>query len=264
MMSGVIPVSVVVVTKNEAERIERCLAALCDFSEVVVVDSGSEDETRTLAEDAGVRVVNFQWDGRYPKKRQWCLDTLDLAHEWVFFVDADELVTPELVEEIRGLDFKAAGYFVRGRYVFEGRVLRFGLQNNKLALFDRRRMCFPVVDDLDVLGMGEIEGHYQPILKEGCERFQIGQVQAPLLHAAYEDRDAWEARHQRYAAWEREMNMRQAWPEDRRLVKRVFKALPFRAAIAFMHSYILKLGFLDGIRGFRFASSRYRYYRMIF
>ncbi|MCB1532940.1 MAG: glycosyltransferase family 2 protein [Alphaproteobacteria bacterium] len=260
---GKIPLSVLVATKNEAPRIARCLEALKDFAEIVVIDSASTDGTAEIAAANGARVVNFEWAGSYPKKRQWCLDILDLAHDWVFFVDADEVVTSALVEELRDMDFAAAGYFVRGQYVFRGRVLKHGLKNNKLALFDRRRIEFPVVDDLDIEGMGEIEGHYQPVLKAGHEREEIGQIEAPLLHYAYEDEQGWRARHARYARWEIEMDKRNAWPGDARLSKRLFKALPFRWGVAFLHSYFLKGGVLDGRAGLDFARSRASYYRMI-
>ena len=258
-----IPVSVIVVTKNEAGRIGRCLAALKDFDEVIVVDSQSTDATQALARESAAHFVDFIWNGQYPKKRQWCLDYLRLAHEWVFFVDADEIVTPELVAEIRALNFTAAGYFVRGRYIYDGKALRFGLCNNKLALIDRRKMEFPVVDDLDLPAMGEIEGHYQPVLKPGYEAEKIQQLKAPLLHYAYDNPQGWYERHERYAAWERGMNDRKAWPQDLRLAKRIFKQLPGQPWAAFFHSYVFKRGFLDGAAGFNFARSRYRYYRMI-
>lgn len=262
-----IPLSVIVITRNEEAHIGRCLDALYEFAEVVVVDSASTDKTQEIAAAKGARVVNFEWSGVYPKKRQWCLDVLDLAHDVVFFVDADEIVTPALAEEIRALDFAAAGYFVKGQYVFEGRLLRFGLCNNKLALLDRRKIEFPVVDDLDIPGMGEIEGHYQPVLKTGFEQHKTGQLRTPLLHEAYEDAQGWQARHERYAAWERGMDERGAWPEEvsvgRFLAKRVFRALPFRGLAAFVHCYVWKLGILDGARGWRFAQTRRDYYRMI-
>lgn len=69
-----IPVSVVVMTRNEAANLPHCLSALGRFAERFVVDSGSTDGTPAIAEAAGARVVPFRWDGRYPKKKQWCLD----------------------------------------------------------------------------------------------------------------------------------------------------------------------------------------------
>jgi len=264
----VIPASVIVTTLNEAETIVRCLSALADFGEVIVVDSQSRDDTAALAKQSGAQVVPYIWNGAYPKKRQWCLDTLDLAYDWVFFVDADEVVTPELSQEIGRLfasEPQAAGYFVKGRYVMGGKLLRFGLCNNKLCLLDRRRMEFPVIGDLGFPVMGEIEGHYQPVLKAGFEGETVGRLNNSLLHYAYERN--WEARHKRYAAWESAMNRAKAWPPDpvpaRQNLKRLFRALPGRGFLAFLHSYVWKRGCLDGKAGFLMARSRFRYYRMI-
>ena len=152
-----LPISVIVTVKNESARIVRCLEALRAFDEVVVVDSNSTDGTPDLARQAGATVVSYMWNGRYPKKRQWCLDHLTLQHNWIFFVDADEIVTEDMVAELHALFEKGPacdGYFVKGRYVIDKRVLCHGLVNNKLALFERTRFVFPVVDDLDLPGMG--------------------------------------------------------------------------------------------------------------
>lgn len=266
-MSGKIPVTVLVLTRNNAPDMKRCLEALRGFDEIVVVDSHSTDETAAIARKAGARVENFTWNGGYPKKRQWCLDNFSFRNDWVFSVDADEVVTPELVAEIAALPFDCAGYFVRGLYVMDGKILRHGLSNNKIALLDRRRMEFPVINDSGVPGMGEIEGHYQPVLKRGCGGGKIGRLRAPLLHYAHDDPAAWEARHRRYAAWEQGMNARNAWPADpvpwRQALKKMFRAAPARPAIAFLYCYFFKFGFLDGAAGFRLAAGRYRYYRMI-
>ena len=260
-----IPVSVIVVTRNEAHHIVRCLSALKDFDDIVVVDSHSDDDTAALAAAHGARVVDYHWGGQYPKKRQWCLDQLALKHDRVFFVDADEVVTTALVEEIRRLSWARDGYFIRGAYVFDEKVLRFGLMNNKLTLFDRRAFAFPIVDDLDAPGMGEIEGHYQPLpIKKGA---QIGQLRPVLLHYAGDEGAAWAVRHARYAAWEAFMLRHHAYPPEigtlRTLCKMVFRHMPWRPQMAFLHSFILKAGFMEGARGWRFAKTRSDYYRMV-
>lgn len=264
-MGSKIPVSVVIVARNEAVRLPACLAALDDFDEVVVVDSESMDNTKDLAAAAGARVENFVWNGDYPKKRQWCLDNLRFSHDWIFFVDADEVVTKELVEEIRrSIKRDCDGFFVCGRYVVGGGPLRFGMKNKKLCLFRRGKFYFPVVDDLDLPGMGEIEGHYQPV--PAAPGVKIGYLRASLLHEA---EAGWRARHERYAAWEAGMNEKQAWPQDpvmwRQVLKKLFRGLPgfARAGAAFLHSYILKLGILDGGCGLRHAARRGAYYLMI-
>lgn len=265
-----IPISAVIVTKNEARNIARCLSSLEAFSQVVVVDSGSTDETVALAHAAGAEVVSFTWNGAYPKKRQWCLENLSLRHEWVFFVDADEEATPEFLEALWRMDWSSvrhAGFFVKGAYVMEGRVLRFGLMNNKLCLLRRGRMEFPTVNDLDIPGMGEMEGHYQPVRCKGFEDAPVGCIGPFILHHALEDMEGWQARHERYARWEAAMDVRGAHPDEvtsvRRFMKNLFKAVPCRAELAFVHSYVLKLGFLEGLAGLHLARSRWAYYRMI-
>lgn len=259
-----IPVSVIIATKNEERNLPACLAALKNFDEIIVVDSGSTDRTTEIARKGGAVVNPFQWNNGYPKKRQWCLDHVPTRHNWIFFVDADEVLTPQLVDEIRQLPFNCAGYFVRGRYIWNGTVLRHGLKNNKLVLLDRHKFKFPVVDDLDLPGMGEMEGHYQPVLRTDG---MIGQLHCELNHNAAESEAEWLARHQRYAAWERGMNARNAWPDDpvrwRQVLKKAFRRLPARGMIAFLHSYILKRGILDGRAGLDFARKRATYYRMI-
>lgn len=272
MLAPEIPVSVIITTKNEEANIERCLRAVQNFSEVIVVDSQSSDKTTGICNKMRVQVVQFQWNGRYPKKRQWSLDTLALKHDWVFFVDADEVVTPALLHEIKTLfsnkndHSNYAGFFVKGRYVWRGGViLKHGLLNNKIALLHRKRMSFPIVDDLKISGMGEMEGHYQPVLKQ--QAFKIGQINTPLLHYAYEDEEKWVKRHERYAAWENGMNAGNLWPIDpilwRQKLKNLLRKIKVRPHIMFVHSYILKCGFLDGRSGLHFALCRYRYYKMI-
>lgn len=265
MINHKIPVSVVIATKNEAANMARCLLALEAFDEIVVVDSNSVDGTKEAAKSFDVRIENFSWNGSYPKKRQWILDNIPLKHDFVFFVDADEEVTPALCDEMRGLNFRCAGYFVKGTYVMDGKPLKFGLKNNKLALINKHYIEFPVVDDLDVSGMGEIEGHYQPVLKRAAKGMALGQVKTPLKHHAMEDTKRWEQRHRDYATWQAGVLKKKALPQEqnaqRAFLKKIFYTLPFRGLAAFAHSYILKGGVLDGRAGFVHAKNRYNYYQ---
>ncbi len=265
-----IPISVLVSTKNEERHIARCLDALTDFEEVIVIDSYSEDRTVEIAKSKGARVELYQWNGQYPKKRQWCLDNLNIGYNWIFWVDADEVLISDIIEEIGVLTkskIEEAGFFVKGQYVWKGKVLKHGITNNKLALFDRRKIEFPVIDDLGMEEMGEIEGHYQPILKEKFQHDTIGQITSPLLHYAYEDEGAWLRRHERYAHWESAMIKRDAWPDDpvriRQIIKNITRTSPLKPHLMFLYSYIFKLGFLDGKAGFEFAQSRKKYCKMV-
>ena len=260
-----IPIAAVVMTRDEAVNLPRCLAALDRFAQVFVVDSASTDGTGEIAAAWGAAVVPFRWNGRYPKKKQWCLEHLPFAHDWVLYVDADERLTPALVDELAALMARGpacAGYVIEGRPVFLGRRLRFGAGNAKLALLDRRRARFPEVPDLDVASMWEVEGHYQPLV-DG----PVGRLRAPLLHEDGKPLSAWFDRHNRYSDWEAALRAdgRMAGligleAGRRRLGKRLLHAVPLRPLAAFLHSYVLRLGFLDGAAGLHHALARAFYY----
>lgn len=256
-----IPLSVIIRTKNEERNIGACLAALKNFGEVIVVDSHSTDRTADIAQDYGARVELFRWDGTYPKKSQWCLDNLSLAYDRVLFMDADERMTEALAEEIAALDWAHDGYFIKGQPVWHGHALKHGLWNNKLALFDRYKFHYPVVDDLDLPGSFELEGHYQPLPKTTAS---IGQLSAPVLHDCA---DEWEARHTRYAQWEAAMVARGAYPRDpiaaRERAKSLFRVLRLRGPAVFAYGYLWKGGFLDGAAGLSYARAKAAYYNMI-
>ena len=112
-----IKVSVVIATRNEEKNLPRCLDALQKFDDIIIFDSGSADNTTSMAHEYGARVENFKWDGDYPKKRQYFLDHITTKYDYIFFVDADEQVTAMLVNEIQALNLSCAGYFVKGQYL---------------------------------------------------------------------------------------------------------------------------------------------------
>lgn len=91
------PLSVVIITLNEERNLPRCLESTAWAAEVVVVDSGSTDGTRQIAEKAGAKVLHHSWEG-YGQQKNWAL--AQTTQPWVLFLDADEEVTHELREEI--------------------------------------------------------------------------------------------------------------------------------------------------------------------
>jgi len=268
--AGAIPVSVIVMTKNEEANIAKCLRSVAEFDQVFVVDSGSTDATASIAAGHGAEVVDFRWNGRYPKKKQWCLDTLPFRHDWVLYVDADEEVGPEVTAEIRALTSAPggpahAGYFVGYDYVFLGRVLRHGRQVFKLVLMDRRRGRFEPYDDLDAQNMWEVEGHYQPVI-DGT----TGVLKARMLHADHDSLFHYFDRHNRYSDWEATIRLKGALSTAneaqlplRAWLKRAFDRMPMKGLLAFVDSYVVNLGFLDGRAGFHFAVARGVYFWQI-
>ena len=93
--------SVLIPVKNEAANLRACLATVSFADEIVVVDSQSSDRTQEIAAEAGAKVVQFHWNGEFPRKKNWALANVPWRHEWVLIVDADERITPELEVEIR-------------------------------------------------------------------------------------------------------------------------------------------------------------------
>ena len=156
-------------------RSEDCIRSLRSFSEIIVVDSQSTDDTKRLALNLNVSFVDFEWNGFYPKKRQWSLDNITFQNDWILFVDADERVSVELVEELRefmqnnSLSFSAGSIPID--YYFAGTKLRFGQRPKKTVLLRMGYVYFPIIDDLNAAGMGELEGHYQPLVNGKLKKF---------------------------------------------------------------------------------------------
>ncbi len=119
-------VSVIVPVKNEEDNLRRCLPALAWADEVFVVDSQSSDETADIAAEHGATVVQFRFNGTFPKKKNWALENLPLRNEWVLIVDADEVVPEELAEEIarRTEADEADGFYLNMKYYFLGRRIK--------------------------------------------------------------------------------------------------------------------------------------------
>src|SRR5258706_11020570 len=123
-----LPVTVIIPVRNEAHNLPRCMEALKEVGEVYVIDSGSTDDTEAIAQSYGAKVVQFHYRGGWPKKRQWAMDTLSLAYDWILLLDADESLTPTLAEEIRCAiqNPETDGYYLKLRLFFLGRALRYG------------------------------------------------------------------------------------------------------------------------------------------
>ncbi|MGN7188370.1 glycosyltransferase family 2 protein [Microbacterium enclense] len=267
MNAAKIPVSVLIQTKNEAIGITACIEGLRDFAEVIVVDSNSTDATPQIAREAGAEVVNFTWDGSYPKKKQWQLDHLPTTHEWVFFIDADETPRPELVSELRNLFSGSAmddlaALDVDLDYVFARRVLKHGHRVTKRCIVHRSRVRFPEMSDLDAPGMGELEGHYQPEVFGKTRR-----ARGRILHNDLDPVDTWFARHNKYSSWEAHLKTNEVTRSEvarRRTVKgRIFDAVPFKPFLFFVYAYVARAGFLDGRPGFDYAFALSSYYWQI-
>jgi glycosyltransferase involved in cell wall biosynthesis len=262
-----IPVSVIISSKCEELSIARCVQAVSEFSQIVVVDSASPDRTQELAKEAGAEVVNYVWNGRYPKKKQWCLENIELRNEYVLFIDADEKPSRKLIEEISTLAKsreieRFAAYDISLDYHFLGKSLKHGHKVVKRALVNARRTTFPPLDDLEAPGMAEQEGHYQPIANGA-----IGSLNGKIVHDDQDPFSTWLSRHNRYSDWEAYLSRRPALASQIAELRsgrgRRYRHVPLRPITFFIYSYLLKQGFRDGWPGFHYALAHSFYFWQI-
>lgn len=258
-----VPVSVIVPVKNEASNLRVCLPALAWADEVFVVDSQSTDETADVAVAHGARVVQFHFNGSYPKKKNWALDNLPFRNEWVLIVDADEVVPPELADEIaaRTGSGEADGFYLNMKYFFLGRRIHHCGYSEcwNLRLFRHRLGRYERMPVRPGARTGDNEAHEHVIL-DG----RVLKLRHELDHHAYPTISAWVEKHDRYSSWEAEMDERfrhEAVPRGigagkrfKRYLKKLYLRLPARPLIRFLYSYILRLGFLDGRPGLVFCT----------
>jgi glycosyltransferase involved in cell wall biosynthesis len=263
-MSAYCPISILIPAKNERVNIRACLESCRFAAEVVVVDSGSTDGTREIATELGARVVDFKWDARFPKKKNWALANIPWQHEWVFILDADERITPELAAELRTVAAQpdCDGYYVNRRFWFlDGWLYHCGYYPSwNLRFFRHRLGRYEQLPGLGDTGSGDNEVHEHVIL-EG----RSGRLRHEMEHHAFPTVDIWVEKHNRYSNWEAKLLVSgegsaaaadaRIDPElaRRRRAKRLAARLPFRPTLRFFYHYIVRAGFLDGYRGFVFC-----------
>lgn len=256
------PISVIVPVKNEAENLKKCLPALAWADEIFVVDSQSHDQTSEVATSFGATIVQFSFNGVYPKKKNWALDNLPFKHEWILIVDADEIVTPELAEEIRKRTQlnEADGYYLNSHYYFLGRPIRHCGYSEawNLRLFKHALGRYEKMPAQPGSTAGDNEAHEHVELQGKALR-----LKHVLDHHAYPTISVWVEKHNRYAGWEAEMRRKflsEPIPSTigpgkrfKRLLKKVYLRLPCKPVIRFLYAYLMRLGFLDGKPGLIFC-----------
>jgi glycosyltransferase involved in cell wall biosynthesis len=255
-----LPVTVIVPVRNEGSNLPRCLESLRGVGEVYVVDSQSSDDTAEIARSYGAKLVQFHYAGGWPKKRQWAMDTLPVAYDWIFLIDADEVLTPELAGEMRQAiqDPLFDGYYIALKMIFLDRVLRHGGAGfYKLSLFRRGKGRFECrLKDQDA-SMADMEVH-EHVIVEGKSR----RLKNHLLHHNVESISRYIQKHDEYANWDARVwlegdansaalppSLLGSQAQRRRWLRKKLFALPGSSLLLFLYRYFFLLGFLDGVPG---------------
>jgi glycosyltransferase involved in cell wall biosynthesis len=265
VVAQVLPISVIVPARNETRNLSRCLESLAGVGEVYVIDSQSTDDTAAIAESRGAKVVQFNYAGGWPKKRQWAMDTLPLAYDWILLLDADEVLTPELTKEIRSAlqNSQVDGYYICLQMYFLGRILRHCDANFwKLSLFRKGRGCFECrLKDQDS-SMADIEIH-EHVVVDG----PTAALRNPLVHHNVDSLSRYILKHNEYSNWEARVLLQpEGNPEEmsanlfgtqaqrRRWLKRSLYRIPGSPVLLFLYRYVFRLGFLDGVPGLLYCT----------
>ncbi|MCB2156904.1 glycosyltransferase family 2 protein [bacterium] len=260
--------SVLILTLNERKNIRPCLRNVLRFTDdVVVLDSGSIDGTQEMAQDVGARVFENPFVN-FATQRNYGLRVCDLKHPWAFHLDADERLTPAVVDECRRrmAEDRHSGYFVPAKQVVFGRWLR-------------HASCYPVYQ-MRFHKIGEVEfiqvGHGQ---REGKSQRGIAHFDEPYVHYPFsKGLSDWFARHNRYSTDEAlevveksdesiaELLRKVTSTDDLvrwRSLKRLSSRVPFPAAVSFLYLYLIRGGVLDRKAGLTYCWLQAMYQEMI-
>lgn len=224
-------VSVIVITHNEEENIRGCLESVKWADEIIVMDSFSTDRTLEIGKEYTDKVFQRAWEG-FGSQKQFALEQAVL--EWVLSIDADERVSGELKEEILSNQNRLdkEGYSIPFRFYWLGRRLRFGGcgRERHIRFFRRQKAKF--------------EGLlHEKIVIDG----EIGTLKNSIIHVSYKNIEDYFDKFNLYSTLAANQKTRQKG-------KIPFVLQIFASLWDFLNRYIFKLGFLDGMPGFLWAS----------
>lgn len=232
-------ISAIIITKNEESNIKRCLDTIKWVDEVIVVDSGSTDDTVEIARKLGAKVFGNQWQG-YGAQKNFAIDKT--TNDWILSIDADEEVSPELQKEIKKVIQNPGNYEafkMPRKLIFQGKFLRWGgcYPNYQIRLFQKGKAKF----NLDFV--------HEKLVVDG----KIGLLKGSLLHYSYKDLSDYFDRFNRYTTLDAQKRFSKG--------KKFYFWYYIQPLLRFFNMYFLRLGFLDGIKGLTWAllSSFYTY-----
>lgn len=249
--------SIYILTYNEATEIAECLESALLSDDVIVVDSFSTDETVAIARRYPVRIVQHKFE-THGKQRTWMLQEIETKHDWVYILEADERMTPQLFTECLETITKAdkIGYYVAERVMFMGQWIRYSTQypRYQMRLFLKNKVRFTDY------------GHTE---REVCEG-ETGFLTETYPHfTSGKGLSRWIEKHNRYSTDEAQETISQLekgnvnWysllfgkseVEKRRALKDLSLRLPCRPIVRWFYMYFILRGFLDGKAGFTWCT----------
>jgi glycosyltransferase involved in cell wall biosynthesis len=256
--------SILILTLNEEKNLPACLASLPGCDDIVVLDSHSTDRTAAIARSAGARVFTHGFRN-FADQRNHAHAAIPFRHEWLFHLDADEMMTPALHDECTALLRGSAlaghdGCLVAPRMMFRGRWIRHCTDYPAYQARFVHRQRFRFIE----------HGHGQ----REAPGMRLRVLQSSYLHnLSAQTEDEMEAKHLRYAAAEAQdyIQRRRPLPEvmrdlcgrnalaRRRALKEWSQRLPCRGLLRFLYQYGLRGGFLDGAPGLAYCRMLARY-----
>ncbi|MEO1617958.1 MAG: glycosyltransferase family 2 protein [Planctomycetota bacterium] len=262
-----VPLSVVVLSKNEEHNLPRCLDSLQWADEVVVIDDESVDRSVEISLEHGARVLNHPFVS-FAAQRNWALNEADLRNEWVLMLDADEVATEPFASEIASKIETASAECVAFR------TCRKTMMDDKWLRYSDG---FPVwIMRLVRRGAAEFEDSGHGEVPVPVVNGEIDTIREPFVHYPFSrGMEDWWKRHVSYAGREAKREVRSAGGESlvglcswnasrrRRAARHLSTLMPARGTLRFIYQYVLKRGFLDGRAGYRFCRMMACYESMI-
>ena len=258
-------VSILILTYNEQANIQRCLESVQWSDDVLVIDSGSSDATVEIAKSMGARVLTREFD-HFAGQRNYGIDHGEFKNDWIFHLDADECVRPELAEELTAIASgeRRFAYRVAGRIYFRGTWIR------RSSMYPCYQVRFGRRDHLRF----KMVGHGQ---RETTDPSEVETLENDLDHYSFSKGIAdWIERHNRYSTDEANQILSESnskimlssffasnSTERRRALKRLYGKLPCRPLLRVFYMLIWRLGFLDGAAGCEYARLLAMYEQMI-
>jgi glycosyltransferase involved in cell wall biosynthesis len=265
-MNSYLDLTIAIPVKNEEKNLPDCLAAIGNnlAAKIIIIDSGSTDATKSIAAANGIEVIDFEWNGHFPKKRNWFLRNHTPSNKWVLFLDADEYITESFKQELRlklTEENELVGYWLSYTVYFMGKQLKGGYPMHKLALFKVGMGEYENIDE-HMWSKLDMEIHEHPILNGG-----IGLIKSKIDHQDFRGIAHYIIKHNEYAAWEAGRYMKYAHNASENIVLTRKQRLKYRlmksvwiGPIYFFGSFFVK----DGRRGFVFAMLKMAYFNQIY